>query len=233
MSPPAEHPSGKTERPLAVKVDFREDAAGIGEILERNYKAAIERQALSCGDYVINGSIVVERKTSADFALSIIDGRLFQQAVRMKRTFDAPVFIIEGENLDSIPFDVHPHALRGALVSLALDWQIPSILSASKEETALFLWLMGSQNVSSNSQYLRRFGRRPKRFRNRQLYILQGLPGVGPKLAHNLLDCFGSIEKIVLASAQSLTQVPLMGIKKVAKIRKILERTAGTEDHCG
>jgi len=43
---------------------------------------------LKVGDYIINDEIVIERKTTQDFAQSIIDGRLFKQAKNMKKTYE-------------------------------------------------------------------------------------------------------------------------------------------------
>ena len=62
----------------------------------------------------------MERKTTMDFIQSIIDGRLFRQAIRMKRRFGFSVLIIEGDTLYNTPIDIHPHSIKGALVNLVL-----------------------------------------------------------------------------------------------------------------
>jgi len=51
---------------------------------------------------------------------------------------------------------------------------------------------------------------------------LQGLPGIGPKLAINLYNHFESIEEIFTASYEELIKVPKMGKKKAEKLRKII-----------
>lgn len=208
------------EPAVFIVADHRENEAKIGEILERDYRAKLERRQLDCGDYIINGRIAVERKTTADFAESIIDGRLFRQARKMKRSFDVSLFIIEGKSLDETDIEIHPHAVRGALVSLALAWRTPVLFSKDPEETALFIWLIGSQQIHSIHEWTERPGRRPKQFRKRQLYILQGLPGVGAKLAQSLLDRFGSVEKVICASSKDLREVPLIGKIKAERVRK-------------
>ena len=83
------------------------------------------REQLKTGDYIINNEIVVERKTFLDFVRSVIDGRIFRQAANIKRFFDSAFFIVEGKNLYNTGIDIHPHAVKGALVSIALRWQIP------------------------------------------------------------------------------------------------------------
>jgi ERCC4-type nuclease len=51
---------------------------------------------LAVGDYWIDRGIVVERKSYADFALSLADGRLFPQAARLARCPHRPVVLLEG-----------------------------------------------------------------------------------------------------------------------------------------
>jgi DNA excision repair protein ERCC-4 len=52
-----------------------------------------------------------------------------------------------------------------------------------------------------------RGGYRPKRLKSKQLYILQGLPQVGPKLANSLIKHFKSVSNVMNASVQVLTSV--------------------------
>ncbi|WP_258955916.1 helix-hairpin-helix domain-containing protein [Shewanella woodyi] len=65
-------------------------------------------------------------------------------------------------------------------------------------------------------------GRKPKRQKNRQLFILQSLPQVGPKLAKRLLSHFDSIEAIFTAPAEELIKVEGIGPEKARTIRSIL-----------
>ncbi len=205
-----------------IKADFREDISGIGELLERKYKVGVVREQLKTGDYIIHGEIVVERKTSLDFVRSLIDGRIFRQAANMKRFFDSAFFIVEGNNLYNTGIDIHPHAVKGALVSIALRWQIPVLFSENTGETALFLWLVANQKVTAYNELSVRPGRRPKRLYKKQLYILQGFPQVGPKLAGELLSHFGSVEAVITASEEDLTEVKGLGKKKAGQIKKLV-----------
>ena len=79
---------------------------------------------LTVGDYLINDEVLIERKTLADFAASLVDGRLFPQAARLARDDHRSLMLIEGPAATSMP-DVHPHAIQGALVSLAAMWRLP------------------------------------------------------------------------------------------------------------
>ena len=62
-------------------------------------------------------------------------------------------------------------------------------------------------------------GYRPKRKRARQLFLLQGLPGVGPARAARLLERFGSVQAVVTASADDLATVDGIGEKTAERMR--------------
>ena len=62
-------------------------------------------------------------------------------------------------------------------------------------------------------------GYRPKTKKGRQLYILQGLPGVGHERALRLLEKFGSVEGVMRASRDELQAVEGIGAKTADRIR--------------
>ena len=66
---------------------------------------------------------------------------------------------------------------------------------------------------------LYRPGYRPKGKRKRQIYILQGLPGVGPERAARLLDRFGSVEGVICAGSEDLQSIEGIGRHIADKIR--------------
>jgi ERCC4-type nuclease len=69
---------------------------------------------------------------------------------------------------------------------------------------------------------LRRYDRKPKRLATRRLFVLQGLPGVGPALARRLLARLGSVERVVTAEAAALETVRGVGPTKAARIRELV-----------
>jgi DNA excision repair protein ERCC-4 len=83
--------------------------------------------------------------------------------------------------------------------------------------------MMGRQEESCSDVVPLRGGYRPKRLKSRQLYILQGLPQVGPTLARRLLDHFGSISKMIVASFDELMKVEGIGKESAKKIRNVLD----------
>jgi len=188
----------------------------------RKSNIMVEEKRLFIGDYLINKHIAVERKTTRDFAISIIDGRLFSQASRLKRYAEVQLMVIEGTDLFYTGYEIDPQAIKGAIVSLSVSWQIPLIFSKSPEGTAEILVMAGIQDVKYRDEILKRAGRRPRRLLTRKLFLLQGLPGIGPKIAKRMLEHFGSVEKIIAASEHEISCVEGIGRKKASMIREVV-----------
>ncbi|TVM00163.1 MAG: multidrug MFS transporter [Candidatus Brocadia sp. WS118] len=172
-------------------------------------------------DYRINNRIV-ERKTTKDFVVSIIDGRLFSQASRLKRHTETPFMVIEGIDLFHTGYKIDRQAIKGAIVSLSVSWQIPLIFSKTPCGTVEILIMAGMHEAQCGNDLLRRVGRKPKRIQTQKLYLLQGLPGIGPRTAKRMLEYFGSVEKVFAANERELACVEGIGKKKAVKIRGIM-----------
>jgi len=68
---------------IAVIVDDRESKSEVIKFLSETKNVSVDIKRLSLGDYLVDNRLIFERKTLNDFALSIIDGRLFSQAIRL------------------------------------------------------------------------------------------------------------------------------------------------------
>jgi len=79
---------------MRITVDYRERASGLLELI-REHDALVEVKPLPFGDYIINDSITIERKTARDFLISIIDGRLFTQLSNLKKHCPCPVVLTD------------------------------------------------------------------------------------------------------------------------------------------
>ena len=204
-----------------LRVDFSERNAAVLRLVRECEHFDVQMVHLPIGDYFIDGGVVVERKTYADFATSLVDGRLFPQAAALARGPHRPVVLLEGPKPLRMP-DVHPHALKGAIVSLAVMWRLPVLHARDPEDALRILRFLAQQVGDSEQHVLRRYDRKPKRVASRRLYVLQGLSGVGPSLAQRLLIKFGSVERVMTADEQSLTQVRGIGSEKAARIRELV-----------
>lgn len=213
---------------MKIKVDFREKASGIIELF-REEEISLEIGKIPYGDYIINEAITIERKTARDFLISIIDGRLFNQLANLKKKCIHPLLLIEGNPFETdLQFD--PLAIKGALISTQAIWYIPIVYSESIQETKNIFLMMGRQDETFSDVVPLRGGYRPKRLKSRQLYILQGLPQVGPTLAKRLLDHFGSVSKMISASIEELMKVEGIGKESAKKIRDVLDAEWDTSD---
>ena len=99
---------------------------------------------LAVGDYLMDGGVLVERKTYADLAVSLADGRLFPQAARLAQSPHRPMGLIEGPTPIRVP-NVHPHALQGAIVSLAVMWRLPVLHADDPEDSLRILQCLARQ----------------------------------------------------------------------------------------
>lgn len=204
-----------------LRVDFSERHAELLALARQCEDFDVRVERLTIGDYWIDDGAVIERKTYADFATSLVDGRLFPQAAALARHPHRPVILLEGPRPAEMP-QVHPHSLKGALVSLAVMWRLPVIHARDAEDSLRILRFLAQQLASDRTGILKRYDRKPKRLASRKLYVLQGLPGVGPALANRLLVEFGSVQQAIAADAARLTRVRGIGPKKAAQIRTLL-----------
>jgi DNA excision repair protein ERCC-4 len=206
---------------LKITVDYRETASGLTDLL-KNSDALVEIAKLSYGDYIINDAITVERKTAKDFLISIIDGRLFNQLSNLKKFCNHPILLIEGNPYET-DHNFDRMAIKGAIVSTQTIWYVPVIFSRTKEDSRDILLMISRQLGTCIDVVPLRGGYRPKRIKSKQLFLLQGFPQVGPKLAKRLILHFKSVSKIMNASVQALTEVDGIGIISAQKIREVLD----------
>jgi len=205
-----------------IVADYREKASGIPELLQ-NKGVDVELCALGSGDYYINRKIMVERKTKEDFVQSIIANRLFVQCQKMKRYNEYSLLIIEG-NPFTTQHKINIQAIKGAILSVSVAWQIPVFMTDRKEETVDFLIMAGKQTALAKVPVVRS-GYKPKRIRNRKLWFVQGLPEVGPLLALRLLEKYNSIERVINLSRDELVQIKGIGTRKAGQIYEFVRNS--------
>ena len=68
---------------IQIVINDRECSSGLIPELEKSGGVVVKIEHLALGGYCIDGAVLTERKTAADFARSLIDGRLFGEAARM------------------------------------------------------------------------------------------------------------------------------------------------------
>jgi ERCC4-type nuclease len=205
---------------IVVYVDNRELRSGVPKHL-KGLGADVEIRTLDVADYVVSEDVGIERKSANDFIQSIIDGRLFDQVERLKRAYEKPVIIIEGE-LYGIR-NVHPNAIRGAIAAVTLDWGVPILFSSGPEETAQFIYLLAKREQEERKKEVRlRSEKKALTLAERQRLIVEGLPNVSATLAKRLLKHFGNVERVFTATEEELKEVEGIGPKKAKEIRRVI-----------
>jgi ERCC4-type nuclease len=209
----------KNNLPIHIIADDRECKSEVIASLLQIEDVDVSIRRLSMGDYKVKNRLIVERKTLKDFAVSIIDGRLFKQMIRLANSNSKCVLILEGMVSETAELGMTREALQGALITVSLILGIPVLRSKDPSETAKLIVYIGRQIESMAGGGVQRHGYRPKNKRKRQLFILQGLPGIGRERAERLLARFGSVEVAISASSGELQTVDGIGKSIADKIK--------------
>jgi ERCC4-type nuclease len=204
---------------ITIIADDRERKGEVIASLKDMKGITVLIQRLSIGDYQADNRLVFERKTLHDFAISIIDGRLFNQMLRLANSTLKGVLVLEGTGKDLAETGMRREALQGALITTNLILGIPVLRSKDPLETAKLMIYSTHQIRSVSRNALQRPGYQPKNKRKRQLFILQGLPGIGRERAIKLLDRFGSVERVITANREELESVDGIGKDTAEKIK--------------
>ena len=222
----------KSPEKIKMVIDHRETNRLLLESLANHPLMQVRKGTLETGDFKINNTLLVERKTCSDFVLSIIQGRLFRQAYRLTkhvhdRTIETAVMIIEGAESDFQRVNVSREAIFGAIVSLQIRFHLPVFRTLDPVETVRMIDTIHHQMTMGLGDPGRSFPARHRTFNRKtklrqQIFILQGLPGIGAARARDLLDHFGSVGNVFTASREQLQQVPGIGKDTARGIKEIL-----------
>ena len=207
---------------MKIIVDFQESRNCLIEYLRE--EVLVEVKKLKVGDFIISKDVVVERKTVDDFINSLIDHRLFKQAENMQKNYSCPIFIIEGDIEDLFARNISERALWSAIVSLMLKNNVKFLFTNSFKETAQVLCILAKkEQVDDNKELALRCKTNKMSLKEKQQFFIEGLPGVGPKLAKNLLKKFKSPKGIITAKEEDLKKIDKLGPKKAEKIKRVLD----------
>lgn len=181
--------------------------------------AVLKAQRLEVGDFIVSPRVAVERKASGDFESSVIDGRLFSQAQELCSNFERPIIAVIGEREGR----VHAKALRGALISLLVDYGLPVLFFKDELELAEFIFHVGErEQLKAPKEQKVRFGKKLASLDEMQRFAVEGLPQVGPVAARKLLEQFGSVQGVFEADEDELQVVEGIGEEKAKEIRRII-----------
>lgn len=221
---------------VRIVVDERERNSNIPELL-KNAGAIIDFTQLKVGDYVVSSETAVERKTVRDLISSIYDGRLFIQCSDLVKYYQKPLLIVQGniaelaetpedvEDADTKPFTERMLLAYDALITVAMEFRIPTIHTPSAEQTAQLLVTLVNRSLregKAKGPLLRKI-KKDNPIYIQQLSVLASLPGVGEKLAARMLKKFDTPIRALNASAAELSIIPGFGLTRAERVRKVLD----------
>ncbi|MFB6127808.1 MAG: DEAD/DEAH box helicase [Halolamina sp.] len=212
------------EAAVEVVVDQRELDSPIAKGLSTREGVRTRLETLAVGDYVVSDRVAVERKSVADFVDTLTGGdrSLFDQVGDLARAYARPVVIVEGEDLYG-ERNVHPNAVRGALSSLAVDFDASVLRTTGADDTANLLEVLATREQEESDRTVSVHGEKSGRTRaEQQEYVVSAIADVGPVTAQSLLEHFGTVEAVMTARQDDLEAVDGVGEVTAERIREVV-----------
>ena len=165
----------------------------------------VESASLPVGDYILSERVAVERKSAQDFTASLKDGRLFEQAERLRSEFSSALLLVEGRPR------LAANVVDGTIASL-LRHGISVLRVANSEESIEWLLRLARQEARDNQRPRikgpRKASLEPEQSARHSLAVL---PGISAVKAERLLKHFGSLAAVANASPNELAEVEGIG----------------------
>jgi DNA excision repair protein ERCC-4 len=200
---------------VTIVVDDREPAEFVDRLRTvRNLK--VEIASLTTGDFLLPGKAIIERKTAADFAASIIEKRIFSQADRLAMADLRGVIMLEGNVYQQGNLSLE--SITG-MVSYLSTLGISIIPTLSIEHSVYTLVTFIKQMSQGLGYEIALRGPKPKDDPVKQAkFIVEGFSGISANLAKVLIEHFGSLFDLANASVAELSDVPGIGPSRAKSI---------------
>jgi len=212
-------------RTLEIVADYREkNSLVIAELVSSNIRVKFEN--LQVGDFLI-GDVAIERKTVRDFLSSMINKRLIMQLKNLRK-YKRRLLIIEGIDDEYIYTEnaevtgINANAVRGFLLSIIFEYNVPIVLSKDSQDTAKFIITIAKRNNKNKTPMSLRASRSSLSASEQLAYILEGFPGIGPVTSRKLLKKFGTLREIFDTKSNEEQIKKIIG-KKFDKFKKLIE----------
>jgi len=216
--------SDASSETVEIVVDQRELESTIARVLSKRDDVETRLETLDVGDYVLSDRVAVERKTVPDFLDSVLgsDRSLFEQIRDTAANYDRPVVLIEGDGLYE-ERNVHPNAIRGAVASLAVDFDASVLRTTDESGTTELLEVIASREQTEQDREVSVHGEKAaKTLAEQQEYVVASIAAVGPVTARSLLAGLGSVESVLTADEAELKTVDGVGRVTAERIREVV-----------
>ncbi|MCU4972246.1 DEAD/DEAH box helicase [Halobacteria archaeon AArc-m2/3/4] len=209
---------------IEIVADQREMDANIARDLSRREEIEIRLETLDVGDYICSDRVAVERKSVADFVDSLVGSErsIFEQVGDMARHYARPIVVVEGEGLYE-QRDIHPNAVRGALSSLAVDFGASVLRTESEADTTELLAVIAGREQQTADREVSVHGeKQSKTLGEQQEYVVSSIAEIGPVTARSLLEEFGTVEAVMIASEEELQEAKGVGQVTAERMREVI-----------
>jgi ERCC4-related helicase/ERCC4-type nuclease len=209
---------------VEVVADQRESDATVPRELSRREDVSVRLETLSVGDYVLSDRVAVERKSVADFLDSLTGGdrSVFEQVGDLARHYARPVLVLEGEGLYE-ERNVHPNAIRGALASLAVDFDASVLRTTDEADTTDLLHVLAGREQTVSDREVDVHGEKSGRtLPEQQEYVVAAIADIGPVTARSLLEEFGTVEAVMTARKDDLMDADGVGEVTADRVREVV-----------
>ena len=154
----------------------------------------------------------------------MLNKRLQEQLINLKK-YPKHFLIIEGfdYNYNQEKIKIHENAIRGMLLSIILDFQIPIIFTQDEQDTSNFLILIAKKQEKPKKPLPIRQSKNLKTLDQEKQFILEGFPGIGPTTAKQLLKEFSALQNIFSATKEQLRLVTSWDENKIQRFKRLLE----------
>ncbi|MBP1986137.1 DEAD/DEAH box helicase [Halolamina salifodinae] len=216
--------SDPTEDVIEVVADQRELDSPIAKELSRREGVRTRLETLEVGDYVLSDRVAVERKSVSDFLDTLTGGdrSMFEQVGDLSRAYARPVVILEGDDLYG-ERNVHPNAIRGALSSLAIDFDASVLRTEDEDDTADLLEVVAGREQEESDRTVSVHGEKSgKTLAEQQEYVVGSVADIGPVTARALLAEFKTVEAVMTARTEDLLEVAGVGEVTADRLREVV-----------
>lgn len=188
----------------------------------RQHCSDVEYGANFGGDYVA-GDYVVERKQWQEIPDRMMNNEndLYMQLQRLQMAAEAldkrPVLLLEGPMAGATEHTAVETTSIQKYIAGTFELGISVMTTLDAEHTATVLEKWDTPSARPDVSSIRDPDKVPEGERPR--YVLEGLDGVGPSTAVDLLGYFGTVEAVLTATEDDLQEVSGIGPATAGKIR--------------
>lgn len=205
---------------VTIYIDSREKGSELLRYL-LNSDVKLEFTQLPVADYIVSERVGIERKTTADFSMTLKRGDLFEQLATLQQTFSKPVLLIEGTSLYET--GLHPNAVRGALSAISIDMGITIMQTRDAEDTSnLLIYLAKREQLEKKKKPRIKKKLDGDSLAQEQLALISQLPKVNRVLAERLLAEFSTPQEIINQPIDSLRKIRGIGTVLAERINLLL-----------